>query len=139
MNDSLEENLKLLHLVVPARAEYLSLVRIVVAGIANHVGLSADSVADVKVALSEASSNVIRHAYAEDCPEQDRVLEIDCYDDNGVLVLQVVDHGQGMSIPPPPSDGLGFGIMASLMDKVDVETDNEGTSLLMRKLAVSSR
>lgn len=139
MNVRLEESQKILHLVVPAKAEYLSLVRIVVAGIANHVGLGDDNVADVKVALSEAASNVIRHAYADDCPDNDRVLEIDCYDDKGELVLAVTDHGTGMSIPPPPSDGLGFGIMASLMDKVDVETDSDGTSLTMRKIASPGR
>lgn len=139
MSTRLEESQKVLHLVVPAKAEYLSVVRIVVAGIANHIGLGADNTADVKVALSEAASNVIRHAYSEDCPDNDRVLEIDCYDDKGELVLAVTDNGKGMSIPPPPSDGLGFGIMASLMDKVDVETDSDGTYLLMRKMASPGR
>jgi serine/threonine-protein kinase RsbW len=130
---------KILHLETPAKAEYLSLLRLVVAGVANQIGLSTDSVADVKVALSEASSNVIRHAYESDCPEDSRVIEIDCFDDEGTLVVEIIDHGNGMSIPPPPSDGLGFGIMSSVMDKVDVETDDGGTSVLMRKVSVSGR
>jgi len=130
---------RVLHIVVPARAEYLSLIRLVVAGIAARSGFSADSIADIKVALSEASSNVIRHAYATDTPYAERVIEINCYDDNGSLLLEVTDHGHGMPIPPPPSEGLGFGIMGSLMDKVDVETADDGTSVLMSKLSMTAR
>lgn len=139
MKDLSSTGEKMLHLVVPARAEYLSLLRLVVAGIAQKVGLSADCVADVKVALSEASSNVIRHAYAEDVPVASRTIEIDCFEDDGTLLVTIIDHGTGMTIPPPPSDGLGFGIMSSVMDKVDVETDADGTSVIMKKQSSSTR
>lgn len=137
MNEPINENQKILHLVVPAKAEYLSLVRLVVAAVASKIGLAADSVADIKVAISEASSNAIRHAYPDDHPDELRVIEVDCFDDSGSLVMRITDHGGGMPIPPPPSEGLGFGIMGSLMDKVDVETDEEGTSVMMRKVSLS--
>ena len=139
MNSKSLNKQRMLHLELPARAEYLSMVRLVVAGIASQIGFSSDSIADIKVALSEASSNVIRHAYPSEAPDEQRVIEINCYNDNGSLVLEVMDHGHGMSIPPPPSEGLGFGIMGSLMDKVDVETDDDGTSVLMRKLSLVAR
>jgi serine/threonine-protein kinase RsbW len=139
LSTGIESSNRLLRLEVPAKAEYLSLVRLVVSGIADSVGLSNDSIADLKVALSEASSNVIRHAYTDAQPEDDKQLWISCFEDDGVLLLEVADHGNGMTIPPPPSEGLGFGIMGSLMDKVDVETDETGTTVLMEKLITSSR
>lgn len=139
MNQETVDNSRLLHLDVPARAEYLSLVRLVVAGVAGTLGFSSDGVADIKVALSEASSNVIRHAYGDDVPQDERRIEINCYDEKGSLLLEIIDCGHGMTIPPPPSEGLGFGIMGSLMDKVDVETDGSGTSVLMSKTVLARK
>ncbi len=51
----------LMSLVVPAKAEYLSMIRLAVAAIAKDTGFPDDSISDLKVALSEAASNVIRH------------------------------------------------------------------------------
>jgi len=123
----------LLHLIVPAKAEYLSLVRLVVASVAGEVGLSDDNVADIKVALSEASTNVVRHAYPEDCDREKRTVEINCYEEPGQLRIEVMDRGRGIPLPPPATEGLGLGIMGSLMDLVDVETGSTGTSVVLVK------
>jgi len=125
-------NEEVLHLVVPARAEYLSLVRLVVAAVAKEAGFTDESVADIKVALSEASTNVVRHAY-HDAAREKEVIEITCYELPDSMVLEVIDHGCGMPLPPPPSEGLGLGIMGSLMDDVEVETGKTGTTVLLEK------
>lgn len=127
-----QNNEEVLHLVVPARAEYLSLVRLVVAAVAKGAGFTDESVADIKVALSEASTNVVRHAY-QDVGIEKEVIEITCYERPDSMVLEVIDHGCGMPLPPPPSEGLGLGIMGSLMDNVDVETGEAGTTVLLEK------
>ncbi len=132
MNAILQKNEEVLHLVVPARAEYLSLVRLVVAAVAREAGFSDEGVADIKVALSEASTNVVRHAYQKNIHEK-HVIEITCYELADSLVMRVMDHGCGMPLPPPPSEGLGLGIIGSLMDRVDVETGESGTTVLMEK------
>jgi serine/threonine-protein kinase RsbW len=124
---------KLLHLVVPARAEYLSMLRLVVAAVASDSGFTEENIADIKVALSEASTNVVRHAYPVDIETKRRVIEINCYGDIGQLTIEVTDHGSGIPLPPPASEGLGLGIMGSLMDRVDVETGSSGTSVLLVK------
>ncbi|MBE0428528.1 MAG: anti-sigma regulatory factor [Thermoleophilia bacterium] len=124
---------QLLHLVVPAKAEYLSLVRLVVASVANQSGFSEESVADIKVALSEASTNVVRHAYAVSCPPSQMTIEINCYEDRDNFVIEVQDHGCGIPLPPPASEGLGLGIMSSLMDNVVVEAGHTGTTVLLEK------
>ncbi len=123
----------MLHLVVPAKAEYLSLVRLVVASVAGEAGFNDESVADIKVALSEASTNVVRHAYTDDCKTESRVIEVNCYDEPGRLLIEVTDHGNGIPLPLPATEGLGLGIMGSLMDRVDVETGSAGTSVLLVK------
>ena len=130
---------KILNLVVPATAEYLSLLRLVVGAAAKVVGFNDDHIADIKVALSEASTNVVKHAYEERCKQCDRVIEVTCYDLEGSLAIEVIDHGEGLPVLPPASKGLGFGIMGSLMDKVNVETDHSGTTVLMVKEFESAR
>ncbi|MHB1413064.1 MAG: ATP-binding protein [Thermoleophilia bacterium] len=130
---------KVLNLIVPAKAEYLSLVRLVVSAAAQNLGFEEDSIADIKVALSEASTNVVRHAYFENTDRQERTIEISCFDGQGDFKVEVLDRGHGMPLPPPPSEGLGFGIMGSLMDKVDVETSDCGTAVLLVKYAGAGR
>ena len=127
-------NTNVINLVVPAKAEYLSLVRLVVSAAAQDLGFSEDNIADIKVALSEAATNVVRHAYpARLDGRRERVIEISCYLEPDSFLVEVLDQGQGMPLPPPPSEGLGFGIMGSLMDKVDVETSDSGTTVLLIK------
>lgn len=139
MSDSEIKRPRLLHLVVPAQAEYLSMLRIVVAAIASDSGFTEENIADIKVALSEASTNVVRHAYPVGFEARRKVIEINCYGDPGQLTIEVTDHGNGMPLPPPPSEGLGLGIMGSLMDQVDVETGSSGTSVLLVKTPSSDR
>jgi len=130
---------KLLHLVVPARAEYLSMVRLVVAAIASDTGFTDENIADIKVALSEASTNVVRHAYPDGIELKNKVIEINCYGDISQLTIEVSDHGSGIPLPPPASEGLGLGIMGSLMDRVDVETGKSGTSVMLVKIPTADR
>lgn len=130
---------QILNLVVPATAEYLSLLRLVVGAAAKVMGFNDDYIADIKVALSEASTNVVKHAYEKRCQQCDRVIEVTCYDFDGSFAIEVIDHGEGMPVLPPASRGLGFGIMGSLMDKVKVETDHSGTTVLMVKEFESAR
>ncbi|MHB9111396.1 MAG: ATP-binding protein [Thermoleophilia bacterium] len=122
-----------MHLVVPARAEYLSMLRLLVAAIASDSGFTEENIADIKVALSEASTNVVRHAYPAGMESERKVIEINCYGDVSQLMIEVTDHGSGIDLPPPASEGLGLGIMGSLMDRVDVETGSTGTSVMLVK------
>ena len=126
---------QVLHLVVPAKAEYLSLLRLVVAAVADQKGFSDETIADIKVALSEASTNVVRHAYPGLCAPGEMVIEINCFEDSDNFIIEVQDRGCGIPLPPPATEGLGLGIMSSLMDKVAVETGKSGTTVLLEKNA----
>src|SRR5438309_11168988 len=52
-------------LTIPARAEYITLCRLALTGIARVRSLSDEVLADLKLALTEAASNSLRHAYRD--------------------------------------------------------------------------
>ena len=52
-------------LTIPAKAEYIVLSRLALSGLARARALEPALVADLKLALTEACSNVVRHAYKE--------------------------------------------------------------------------
>ena len=51
---------------MPAKAEYLILVRLALAGIAREVPMSESALADLKLAVTEVCGNVVRHAYGDE-------------------------------------------------------------------------
>src|SRR5690625_2940891 len=51
---------------LPAKSDYVSVARLTASGIANRMGFDYEAIEDLKVAVSEASTNVVTHAYSED-------------------------------------------------------------------------
>ena len=56
---------QVVRLVMPAKSEYLILARLALAGIARQTPISEDVLADLKLAVTEACGNAVRHAYAD--------------------------------------------------------------------------
>ena len=83
----------------------------------------------VGLIISEAVSNVVRHAYRGRAPGR---LELEVSVDDGMLTLVVADFGVGMS-PDPDNSGLGIGMLMieRLAQHMDV-TSTGGTRLLVR-------
>src|SRR5947207_15389542 len=79
-------------LTIPARAEYITLCRLALTGIARVRALSDETLADLKLALTEAASNSVRHAYAENHPG---LVEISYELHPDRLVIEVTDEGGG--------------------------------------------
>src|SRR5437667_12057593 len=79
-------------LTIPARPEYITLCRLALTGISRLRPLSDELLADLKLALTEAASNSVRHAYAED---SDGVVEIVYELHSDRLVIEVADEGAG--------------------------------------------
>ncbi len=129
----------------PAFPENIGLARVAVASFAAHTDLTLNELEEIKVAVSEAVTNAIVHAYRGMAPGMVRV----CAERQGShLVLKVEDHGRGiedieMAQQPafstdPERMGLGFVFMKSFMDEVVVESEvGRGTRVIMsRRLAV---
>ena len=107
------------------------------AAIARECGLSDQRVGDVKLAVSEAVSNVVRHAYDGQAPGQ-VVATADV--DGGTLRIVIADTGRGLA-PRSDSPGLGLGLplMAHLADTIDVVRNDPGTEIHMTFPCPSSR
>jgi anti-sigma regulatory factor (Ser/Thr protein kinase) len=104
------------------------------ASYAEELGLSAAGVDDLKTIVSEACSNIVRHAYPADATE--RPMEVEMEKTDGELTVTVRDSGSGIRPPTgarPNSLRLGFILMGSLADFLQLRTGRDrGTELLLR-------
>src|SRR6188472_3371097 len=80
-------------LTIPARAEYITLCRLALTGIARVRDFPDEVLADLKLALTEAASNSVRHAYSGD--DETGVVEISYELRADRLVIEVTDDGEG--------------------------------------------
>ena len=116
-------------LAMPAKAEYLILVRLAVAGIAREVPMSESSLADLKLAVTEVCGNVVRHAYG-DAPGEVRIT-FDVTPD--AIEVAVEDDGAGLAIEDVP-DVVWLGGLRAVVDDLAVEArDGSGTVVRLRK------
>src|SRR5689334_24821222 len=81
-----------IRLRIPAKAEYIALCRLALSGIAEVRGLEAETLADLKLALTEAVSNSVRHAYGA---AGDGHVDITYELHPDRLGIEVVDDGLG--------------------------------------------
>jgi serine/threonine-protein kinase RsbW len=124
-------------LTIPARAEYITLCRLALTGIARVRELSDEVLADLKLALTEAASNSVRHAYAAD--EDAGVVEISYELRPDRLVIEVTDEGEGFDpaeADGPPEElsegGLGIAIIRAIADEVEIGTQPGGKGSRLR-------
>lgn len=107
-----------IQLTVPARAESLALVRHVLGALAEALGLRGVVVDDIRLAVTEACANVVRHAY----DDGDGVIELAVRTDGDSLRIEVADRGRGIAPSPDISGpGLGLPMIAALTEKVEIE------------------
>jgi serine/threonine-protein kinase RsbW len=124
-------------LTIPARAEYINLCRLALTGIARVRDLPDEVLADLKLALTEAASNSVRHAYAGD--DQAGVVEISYELRQDRLVIEVSDEGEGFDpaeaegAPEELSEGgLGIAIIRAIADEVEIGTQPGGKGSRLR-------
>lgn len=103
--------------------------RVCVAAFCVPLNPSLDEVSDIKTAVSEAVTNCVVHAY----PKRNGMITMSCEINGNELIVKVSDEGVGIkdiakarepfftSKPDGDRSGMGFAVMESFMDKVDVE------------------
>ena len=130
----------LVTLELPAKAEYVLLGRLALSGMLLKGEFSSDAVADLKLALTEACSNSIRHAYADG--EGQIRLGFEVADRR--LILTVRDEGAGfddseegaakfvpgMDEASLAEGGMGISIIRAVVDDFALEHLSEGGTLL---------
>jgi serine/threonine-protein kinase RsbW len=131
-----------LELSVPSRAEYIAVVRLVVASLATtRRNLADERIDDLKLAVSEACTNAIEANVSTGASYPVRVT---CWEAPERLSVCISDSGRGFKpelLPehPPVTDpdrlnferGLGIPLIRSLVDDVRFESDEGGTSVWM--------
>ncbi len=114
----------------PARPAAVAAARRDVTQAAREQGVDPARVADLMLAVSEAVTNVVLHAYREGPPG---VVHLEVERAEEGLRVTVADQGAGMR-PRPDSPGLGLGLplIARLTASLEVATgDTGGTRLCM--------
>jgi serine/threonine-protein kinase RsbW len=123
-------------LTIPARAEYITLCRLALTGIARLRQMSDELLADLKLALTEAASNSVRHAYGD---ADVGVVEIsyELFPDR--LVIEVVDEGEGFDPVAAEGNadelsegGLGIAIIRAIADEVEIGAQPGGKGSRLR-------
>jgi serine/threonine-protein kinase RsbW len=114
----------------PARFESLAIVSAFVGQAAKECGLEEAGIFDVQLAVDEACSNIIEHAYGGECQDD---IECTCEIANDELKVVLEDCGRPFNpvdVPSPNVDaslddrkggGLGLYFMRQLMDEVNFQ------------------
>ena len=120
------EGMRTVRLRIPARAEFVALARLALSGLAGIVDLSDELLADLKLALTEAVSNSVRHAYRGG----DAFVSVAYELSGGALAVEVVDDGEGFDPERPPAlegeelteGGLGIAIIRTIVDDFQLDS-----------------
>ena len=124
----------LVRLTIPAKPEYILLGRLALSSLARVQPLSDEELSDLKLALTEACTNSVRHAYV-DGPGTVEIV-YDLRPDR--VVVEVTDSGEGFTPPEQREDdsaelaegGLGIAIIRALADELEIGQRSGGGSRL---------
>jgi serine/threonine-protein kinase RsbW len=117
-------------LTLPSSPGYVLLARLVMAQVGRIAGFGPEDVYDLKLAVTEAATNVIRHAAVESYEIEYRVWP-------QVVEITVIDAGGGFNVadltrPPDGQGGFGLVVIRDLVDELVLDsTEGGGTRLKM--------
>jgi serine/threonine-protein kinase RsbW len=125
---------------MPARPEGVGVVRQALVGMADALAFDAGVLADMRMAVTEACTNVVVHAYADGGGDEEGLLEIDLWAEEAGLTVVVRDHGSGIQSADDraetPALGLGLPLIAALSDDFEVGgREGGGTEVRMSFLS----
>ncbi len=116
--------------------------RMVAAAFIMPLNPTMEQLSDIKTAISEAVTNAIIHGYAE----RKGIVKMRCQIIDQELIIEISDNGQGIeniqlakqplytTKPNLERSGMGFTIMESFMDEVEIESIvGMGTKVTMKK------
>jgi serine/threonine-protein kinase RsbW len=123
-------------LTIPAKPEYITLVRLALSGLSRLRPLSEEALGDLKLAVTEACSNSVRHGYGD---AGEGVVEIvyELHPDR--LVVEVADDGPGFDargdrpgVENLEEGGLGIAIIKAVSDEFEAGERSDGRGSRLR-------
>ena len=132
-----------MELTFPSLPENEAFARVVIAAFAVQLSPTVNDMADVKTAVSEAVTNAIVHGYES---RIGRILMRATIENDHTIAVEVQDWGKGIqdvqqalepfftTQPEQERSGMGFAVMQTFMDSVEVESSpGKGTLVRMKK------
>ncbi|HET7480806.1 MAG TPA: ATP-binding protein [Rubrobacteraceae bacterium] len=119
---------------IPSRSEYVLLARLVVSQVGQLASFEPEDIYDLKLAVTEAATNVIRHAAVDHFDIEYRVSR-------HAVEITVTDAGggfdaDGLTHAPDERGGFGLAVIQNLVDEVVLDTAaGGGTRLKMIRRA----
>lgn len=125
---------------IPSSQEYLSDVDVFIEGILRGFGADESAVADIAISVSELVNNAILHGNES---ASDKMVTVTISKNDSCVEISVTDQGAGFDpsdIENPIDDanlmkevGRGIFIVRSLMDHVEIEASDRGTTIIVTK------
>ncbi|MDQ3376073.1 MAG: ATP-binding protein [Actinomycetota bacterium] len=120
-------------LVLPSSAEYVMLARLVAGQVGRLAGFEPEDIYDLKLAVSEAVTNVIRHAAVDAYEVEYRVI-------GRTVEVTVTDAGGGfrrsdLAGKPDEQGGFGLTVIENLVDELVLDSKGDGTRMKMIRRA----
>ncbi len=125
-----------------SKSENESFARMIVASFVSPLDPTIEELSDIRTAVSEAVTNSIVHGYSE----KKGSIYLECYCADEDVTIIVKDYGKGIedvekarepmftTNPDMERSGMGFTVMETFMDSVDVESIvGVGTKVIMKR------
>jgi anti-sigma regulatory factor (Ser/Thr protein kinase) len=110
---------------LPARPSSLRLVRDAIRGLASRLRLDEDRLFALNVAVGEAVSNAVEHAYGA----EPGTVYLRLRRDGTTLRVEIADHGRWRPDRPGGAGGRGLAVMRGLVENLEVTTGPRGTTV----------
>lgn len=114
--------------LIPLKAEYVSIARLAASGVANRIGFDFDTIEDIKVVLSEILGRIIGKK-----PSDERIT-IDFVPTGDGLKIKFNLSDNNISNIFDNEDSLAWAIVSSLMDEIDMQKNGHTVMTTTKKL-----
>ncbi len=116
---------------IPAHGRHLATLRRDLRCWLAAVPLTENAVFALTLAVNEAATNAIAHAYA---PAESGIVELAFWTEPGAVCIEVADRGRWRPrLPEHPTDGCGIQLMRRCADVVVIDHDQQGTRVHIRR------
>lgn len=130
MSNKKSEQIKL---TLPVNAAYVSAARLTTSSIANRLGFEIDEIEDIKTAVSEACTYVIKKHNSSETNDSFKI----CFDflDN---ILNISISLKNFSEKESENEEMSLLVIKALMNTLEIKTSEEGLNIQMSKRHVST-